>query len=307
MPTVLVTGASGMIGKALTKLLTDHGFSLRSLVRDKTKANEKNSFYWNYMAKEMDLKAFENLDYIINLAGASVSKRWTEKYKKEIYDSRIKSTEFLFETVKKNKIPLKKFISASATGYYGDSSLQNLNEESANGKDFLAKVCLDWEQAALKFNLINIPACILRLGVVMTPVDGFVKRVSSPIKFYFGAHLGSGKQYISWIALEDLINLFLFAIQKPELEGIYNAIASTPLTLEQIDNAMAAFYHTKIWLPNIPAWALKLALGEMAVIVLASCNASNVKIKRAGFVFGVEEFRKALEQWQEAGTVGSRQ
>ncbi len=295
MNTILFTGGSGMVGQAVAKLLKQEGYIVRNLVRDKNKADGINSFYWNYTNQEIDVKAFGNLDYIINLAGANVAKRWNDKYKVEIYESRIKSTNFLFEFIKKNNIPLKKFISASATGFYGDSPLSNREENSPAANDFLAQVCKEWEKAALQFNSIGIPVCIFRIGVVITPGGGFVKQVSAPMKYNLGAHLGTGKQYISWIALSDLSKLFLFAIQNSTLEGIFNATASTPLTLEQIDNIIASYYHKKIWLPNVPAWALKLALGEMSSFVLGNTNVSNDKIKSAGFVFGVEEFRKALD------------
>ena len=295
MPIVLITGAGGMIGKKLVAALQTNGYSIRSLVRNHAMANGKDRFYYNYQENEIDPSALRDLDYIINLAGANVSKRWTQAYKKEVYESRINTTKFLFESVKKYNIPLKKFISASAIGYYGDSEKHNLIETDATGSDFLARVCHDWEQAASQFDTLNIPLCIFRIGVVITPEGGFVKSVSAPIKFNLGAHLGTGKQFISWIALDDLVSLFLVAVEKPALVGTYNAVASNPHTLEQIDNTMATFYRKKIWLPNIPAWALKLALGEMSTIVLASTHASNAKIKETGFVFRHEDFAKGLE------------
>ncbi len=295
MPTVLITGASGMVGSSIQKLFADAGYTVRTLVRDKTKANGVNSFYWNYYAEEIDLKAFEGTEYLINLSGATVSKRWTLKYKKEIYDSRIMTADFLHKVIKANNFKIKKYISVSGTGYYGNSTTENLNENSPSGNDFLAMVCRDWEAAAKRFTDIKIPVCILRLGVVMHPKDGFVKRVGTLIKFFAGAHLGSGKQIISWIGLNDLSRLFLHVAEK-NLVGIYNATATNPMTLEEIDNGIATYYHRKIILPNVPAWALKLALGEMSEIVLCSCHVSNAKIKTTGFVFNSEEFLEALKE-----------
>jgi uncharacterized protein (TIGR01777 family) len=295
MAIILFTGGTGMIGTALIKKLHDNGHSTRILVRDKTKADGINKFYWNYYNEEIDLRAFENLDYIINLAGANIGKRWTFKYKKEIYDSRIMSTEFLFQTIKKNNLRIKKIFSANAVGYYGNSESQNLQENSPTGKDFLAMVCRDWENAVREFNTIKIPSCIFRQGVVITHTGGFVKRISLPIKFFIGAHLGSGQQFISWISLADLCRLYLHAIEK-NLVGTFNAVSTNPLTLEQIDNEIAKYYHRKIWLPNIPEWALSLVLGELSQSVLESVHTSNEKIKTTGFIFQHEDFGEALKQ-----------
>lgn len=171
MPTVLITGASGMVGSSIQKLFADAGYNVRTLVRDKKKANGVNSFYWNYYAEEIDLKAFEGTEYIINLSGANVSKRWNLKYKKEIYDSRIMTADFLHKVIKSNNFKIKKYISVSGTGYYGNSTTENLNENSPSGNDFLAMVCRDWEAAVnglliLKYRYVFYAwewSCILRM------------------------------------------------------------------------------------------------------------------------------------------------
>lgn len=294
MPIVLLTGASGMVGKALKLQLTNQGLTVRSLIRNQEKADGIHTFYWNYAKEEMDLNALKDVDYIIHLSGATVSKRWTFEYKKEIYDSRIMSTDFLFKTIQKEKLRLKKFICVSGSGFYGDTQEQNITETSPSGKDFLAMVCRDWENAAQQFNSIKIPVCILRLGVVMSPNEGFIKTVSAPIKWFVGADLGTGQQMIPWIGLLDLCRLFLHVIDK-NLVGIYNAASSHPMTLEAIDKAIAKHYHRPLWLPNIPAWLLKKVLGEMSLIVLGSCATSNAKIKNTGFEFLAESFEKTLE------------
>jgi uncharacterized protein (TIGR01777 family) len=295
MSIVLITGGSGMIGKAVAAHLISKGYSVRFLLRDKHKTNGSSTFYWNYQSEEIDENAFDNVDYVINLAGATINQRWTFKHKQEIYDSRIMSTNFLFNHIKKNRIKIKKFISVSATGYYGDTTAEKLNENSPSGNDFLAMVCRDWENSAKQFNDIKTPVCILRLGVVMSVKGGFVKGISNLIKKYLGVHLGSGKQFVSWIALSDLCNLFTHTIEK-NLVGTYNATASNPMTMEQIDNAIAKFYHRKIWLPNISAKLLKMVLGEMSSMILSSCRTSNEKIKTTGFVFQYEEFDKILNE-----------
>ncbi len=294
MPSVILTGASGMIGKALQNYLIQCGYAVKTLVRDKKKADGINSFFWDYHAEEIDLKVFETSDYIIHLAGANVSKRWTFKYKKEIYDSRIMSTDFLFKIIKSKNIRIKKMISISGTGYYGDTTTLGLNENSPTGNDFLAMVCRDWENSAKQMSSLKIPVCIFRLGVVMSPKGGFLKRIATPIKYFVGVHLGDAQQMLSWLSIHDLCRLFVHAIEK-NLVGTYNATASLPITLEQIDNTLAAHLHRKIVLPNIPEWILKLVLGEMSTMILTNCHASNEKIKNTGFAFEDENFSAVLK------------
>jgi uncharacterized protein (TIGR01777 family) len=294
MTAILLTGAGGMIGKALTKHLEQDGYTCKALVRDRTKADGKTRFFWDYLNKEIDLAAFENIDFIINLAGATVDHRWTKKYKQEIYDSRVASTHFLFETLRDNQISLSKFISTSVSGIYGDSPDRAITEDHSFGNDFLAKVGQDWEKAANQFEQIRIPTCLLRLGVVMAPGQGFIKRLSAPVKWGVGTHIGSGMQYISWLALSDLCKLFVFTLRNEKMLGAFNACTSTPLTLKEINTLIASSLHRKIILPNVPGWALKMVLGEMAEIVLTSCHMSNAKLKAAGFAFECEEFGDVL-------------
>ncbi len=295
MPSVLLTGASGMIGQAIHKHLIMGGFTVRILVRDRKKADGKNSFFWDYLSEEIDLKAFENMDYIIHLSGANVSKRWTFKYKKEIYDSRIMSTDFLFQTIKNRNIRIKKILSVSGTGYYGNTPTTGLLESSPTGNDFLSMVCRDWENSVKQFSTLKIPVCIFRVGVVISRKGGFIKRVGTPLKYFLGVHLGPGKQMVSWISMIDLCRLFTHAIEK-NLTGIFNATASTPITMRQIDDSLAQYYHRKIWLPAIPEWFIKLVLGEMSAIVFTNCHTRNEKIKNTRFTFEQEDFIRALAQ-----------
>jgi len=293
MALILILGARGLIGRNLKAHLTMQGHEVRYFVREQRKADDITSFYWNYEREEVDIKAFRDVDYIINLSGANISKRWTFKYKKEIYDSRIMTLQFLYNILKKHQIRVKKIISVSGTGYYGDTLEQHCTETSATGKDFLAMVCRDWEDAANKFNEMKISTCILRLGVVMSLKGGFIPRIATPMRFFVGTHLGTGKQVVSWISLNDACRLFEHVIEK-NLVGTYNATSSNPLSLEEIDNSIAQFYHRKIWLPNVPTKLVKLLLGEMSAIVLSSCWTDNNRIKNTGFTFQEEQFDHCL-------------
>jgi uncharacterized protein (TIGR01777 family) len=295
METVLLTGGSGLVGRNLIRTLNDNGFNTRVLIRQKEKADGNRSFFWDYKNKFIDANALAGIDYIINLAGANIgTKRWTHSYKKEIYESRVESTRFLFEAIQKSNTRLKKFISASATGYYGDNHKTNLKEEDLPGNDFLSKVCRDWETESLRFSELKIPVCIFRMGVVMTKQGGFIPLISEMIKRGLGAHLGSGEQYISWISSNDLNDIYLLAVENPGIAGIYNAVSSQPLKASVIDNMIADHYGKKIWLPNIPSFFLKLILGEKSAIILNSCHADNSKLKNAGYKFIDEDFAKVI-------------
>lgn len=296
MSVVLITGAGGLIGRALEKALKARKFEVRKLVRTREKANGVDSFYWNYLTRELQDGALTGVDYIINLSGANVSRwPWSASYKNEVYSSRIDSTRFLCEKVFEQNIPLKKFISASGIGVYGDTGSAVMNEDAPHGSDFLAQVCTAWEQEALAFGSRGIPVCVFRIGVVLTHLGGFLPKVSLPFKFYAGAVPGNGNQIISWIALDDLVGMFIYAVENNPVTGVFNACASQPVTMTGMMQAIARSMHRTLWVPNIPGWILKTVLGEMSLVVLAGCAADNTKIKNAGFGFQMDNLEKALE------------
>jgi uncharacterized protein (TIGR01777 family) len=296
MEKILIAGGSGLVGSSLAALLADNGYEVRLLVRNRNKSDGKKYFFWNYEERFMEDRALEGVSYIINLSGANIgTHRWTRSYKKEIYSSRIHSTEFLLEKVRSSGIQLKKFICASATGYYGNNPNTDLTESTPPGNNFLAGVCDAWEKAASRFGDAGIPYCIFRMGVVMTSKGGFIQVVSRLIKRGLGAHLGSGRQYISWISMGDLCDLYLLAVENSGITGIYNAVSSTPLHASEIDDILAMHYGKKIWLPNVPAIALKIFLGEQSSIILDSCHASNSRLLLAGYRFMNEDFTSVLK------------
>ena len=284
---ILIAGGSGYIGKSLTKILYENGFQVSWLTR-KINSNEKtNQFEWNYQTKKIDEAAFDNIDVLINFCGASVAgKRWSKSYKKEIYESRIHSTQFLFESV--NKIPnkIKSYIHGSAVGYYGCTNSDKIYSETDEpGNDFLARTCIDWELAASAFEKINMRTCIVRTAVIFSPGSQAYEKLLFPFRHGLGAAIGSGKQYFPWIHLEDYCRIIFKLITEENLKGIYNAVAPYQITNEELTRKISAFLKKKIWLPNIPSFILKIILGESANSILGGSRISSDKVIKEGFLF----------------------
>lgn len=294
MKKVLITGGSGLVGSRITELLLSNDFKVAHLGRTPKQKGEVTTYKWDYKENYIDPKAFEGVDYIINLAGANVGDgRWTTSRKKEIYDSRVLSTQLLFETIRDNNIPIKKFISASAVGFYQDSD-KLMTEDMAAGEGFLADVCNNWEEKAKQFESINIPVTIVRIGIVLSPKGGFADEMAKPIKLGFGAALGNGKQLISWIHNDDLAAIFLKAIEDDTFKGIYNGVSPEPETNGDITKEMAKILKKPLWLPNVPAFALKILFGEFSYELLVKHNISARKLVDTGFKFKYTELNNAL-------------
>jgi len=295
MQTILITGGSGLIGKALTKLLVQKGYRVNILSRKKS--DLKNTYYWNVKQGIIEEEAIATADCIIHLAGENVAdKRWTQQRKKSLLNSRVLPTRLLLKKVAAHNPNLKSFIAASAVGYYGTSCQDSVKiEESSPGNDFLARICVDWEKEVLKFKPIT-KVTILRIGVVLSSEGGAYAEISKPIKHGFGAVLGSGNQSIPWIHIKDLCNLFAYAVKNPNIEGIYNAVASEQIDNRKLTQAIAAVIGKKIRLPKVPSFVLKLIFGERSVILLKGCAVSSKKIQNAGFEFGFETIKEAVKE-----------
>lgn len=292
---VLITGAAGMIAKNLAVLLPQKGYEVRFLSRTKKAANQ---FIWNIAEGYIEPNALKNVQHIIHLAGANISeKRWTKNQKKIILESRVQSTQLLFQKIKEQKITLKTFISSSAVGFYGTSDEDVLfTEESPNGTDFLSKVCQQWEQETDAFASLKKKRIVkLRFGVVLDAKGGALPKMTTPIKLGVGAVLGNGQQYIPWIHAEDLSRLLLFSLENKGINGVYNAVAPQHLTNEKLTFLLAKKLNQKIWLPKIPKFIMQLILGEMAGIVLNGNRVSCEKIVSNGFSFNYPEIEKALD------------
>ncbi len=296
---ILITGATGLIGKAIVKECHKNNIDINYLTTSKNKIEStpnNKGFYWNPDQNEIDLNCFENVTAIINLAGATIAKRWTSDYKKVILSSRVNSLKTLHNGLSKvDRSAIKSFVSASATGIY-PNSLANFYEEDTTfqAEGFLGEVVNAWENEVDTFTNFDFSVAKIRIGLVMSSKGGALPEMVKPIKFYAGAPFGSGKQWQSWIHISDLARLFLFAVTQ-ELNGVFNAVASNPVTNYKLTHKVADILHRKIILPNIPASFLKLILGEMAHLLLDSQRVSNKKILEEGFVFKYQNVGSALE------------
>ena len=295
MASILVTGGTGLIGKKLCELLRNKGHKVAILSRNKH--TKPNNYYWNIETHHIDAKAIVEADYIIHLAGEGIAdKRWAPQRKKDLINSRVETANLLFEKVKELNPNLKGFIAASGIGYYGATTSEKIySENDAAGRDFVSAICKVWEKASNQFNKINIRTVIFRTGVVLSKEGGALEKLSQPIKLGVGAALGSGEQYIPWIHLEDLCNMYLYAIENEEIKGIYNAVAPEHLTNKSLTKIIANKLKKPLWLPNIPAFVMKLLLGKMATIILEGSRVSSEKIMATGFKFKYPNIKEALD------------
>lgn len=281
--TVLITGGTGTVGRPLTRLLQAKGYQVSYLSRSGKPIQHIKVYQWNPSNGRIDAEAVAAADYIIHLAGAGIAdSRWTDSRKREILQSRTQSTDLLVRTLAQTSHKVKAFISSSAIGYYGgDTGNQPLTEDSAPGKDFMAEVTVAWEQAAEAIAHLGIRTVKLRIGVVLSVEGGALSKLVMPVKWGVGSPLGSGQQHISWIHIDDLCRLFLEAMESPDWQGVYNAVAPAPVTNETLTRHIAEALKKPLWLPNIPAALLRLILGEMAVVILGSSNVQNKRIKES--------------------------
>lgn len=294
---VLISGGSGFIGSHLTGLLIAKGYSVSILSRSE-KQNKGDIFYykWDVANQTIDESAVLNADYIIHLAGENIAEnRWTAKRKAAIIDSREKSTQLLYSVLKKNNKKLDAFISASAVGIYGAVNGEEIcSENTPPANDFLGYTCQKWEGALDFIENLNIRTVKIRTGLVLGKNDGFLKKLIPLFKFRLGSALGSGKQYMPWIHVDDLCNIYLQAVLNPNMEGAYNAAVNDNTTNTIFSKTLARIFGYSIWLPNVPAFVLKLVMGEMAVIVLTGRRVSSDKIEETGFQFKFKNLEEAL-------------
>lgn len=296
METILITGGTGLIGKHLSNILRAKGYNIAILSR--STSGNPNAYFWDIEKGFIEQKAIQQADYIIHLAGAGIAdERWTKKRKKELIDSRVNSTKLLYQKVVQYNPNLKGFIAASGIGYYGAiTSEKILTENDTAGTDFLATICKLWEKESMMFDSINIRTVILRTGIVLSENGGAYEKISKPIKNGIGAALGSGKQYMPWIHITDLCNMYLSAIENTELHGVYNAVAPEHVTNKEFTNNTAISLNKKIRLPNVPSFVLKTLLGKLAVILLEGTRVSAKKIIATNFKFKYASLKEALKE-----------
>lgn len=295
MEKVLISGASGLLGKAIAEKLRNKGFEVLTLSR--SRKNDKNSFVWNIEKGQIEEEAVKNSDYMIHLAGEGIAdKKWTDERKKQIIESRTKSTQLLLKAIKSTGANIKAFVSASAVGYYGAVTSEKIfSENDLPANDFLGQSCKAWEDSVDEISKLGIRTVKFRIGVVLSKDGGALPKMAAPFKFYMGAVLGSGKQYIPWVHINDVANAFMFAIQNEQLNGAYNLTApGGGVSNREFSKILAKVLSKPILLPPVPEFALKLLLGEMADLVLKGSRVSSKKLSDTGFKFEYDDLGLAL-------------
>jgi hypothetical protein len=300
---VAVNGATGLIGKNLTLKLLNKGYIVNVLTRNKENAGKsfeqyQNIIYTKFTGKNLTDEVISALNGnygIINLAGASIGdKRWSSSYKKLLYDSRIESTKLLVEAMSGMKDKPSVFINASASGFYGLNPEGESDEYSEPGDDFLAKLVLDWESAAQKAKDFNIRTCIVRTGVVLSEKGGALERMVKPFKFFAGGHLGTGRQWLPWIHIDDLTELFIYLLESEKMSGVYNGTSPDRITNKQLAKAIGKILGRPAVFP-VPAFILKLVVGEFAKYLLEGRKIIPKRTIESGFKFIYPDIESALK------------
>ncbi len=307
MPTVLISGGTGLIGRNLTRHLIDKNYKVIILSRDKNKQSEnpKISYaYWDIEKKEIDIEAIKKADHIIHLAGAGVmDKKWTNEFKKQIVESRTQSSELIIKALKENTHHVKSFVSASAIGWYGADDKPLIRKEGFIETDppeknsFLGETCVLWEASVEPVTDLGIRLAKVRTGVVLSNEGGAYKEFKMPLKFGIGGILGNGKQVISWIYVDDISRMYIELMENESSHGSYNGVAPAPVTNKKLMLLLAETLKGKFFIPvHVPQFLLKWALGGQSVEILKSATVSDKKIKALGFTFLYPSIEAAVKE-----------
>jgi len=299
---ILITGGTGLIGKRIVSELCSQGAFVKILTRDISKV--KSMFPKNFTIEAYNLddyktplllkKIIEETDVIINLAGANVGeKRWTEEFKSEIYNSRIDITKLLVDAVKLSENKPECIITSIGVGIYGFRGDEIINEDSESGDDFLANVCVDWEAEAMKASEYGVRVVSLRTGIVLDKNEGALPKLLMPFKFFIGAYQGDGKQWFSWIHIDDIVNMLLFIIENENISGAINGTSPEPVTNKMLAEEIGKIKNTKLLIP-VPSVILKIAVGEFAENLLTGQKVIPVKAVKNGFEYKYPVLKEAL-------------
>ncbi len=291
---ILISGASGLVGKHLIPTLKAKNHEIYKLVRKTPKADDEIEWDAEKGFSETEQAKLENFDAVVHLAGDNVaSENWSDEKKRKIKDSRVVGTRVLVDALKKTENPPKIFVSASAVGFYGDRKDEILTEDSKHGEGFLPDVCMAWEDEIERANEFARVA-FLRIGVVLAKDGGALEKMLTPFKFGVGGTVGSGKQWMSWIAIDDLIKIFDFALENENLRGAVNAVAPNPVTNAEFTETLGKVLHRPTVLP-IPEFAIKLLFGEMGeTLLLQGARVLPKKLESAGFEFEFTNLEDAM-------------
>ena len=294
--TILITGGSGLVGSYLTSSFLNKGYSVSHLSRSASQSDKVRAFKWDPSKGIIDPNALDGVDYIIHLAGANIGeKRWTKQRKEEIVSSRVDSVRLLFDTLNRKNTRLKAFVSASAIGYYGTITTDKVfNENDPPAADFLGTTCRLWEEGADLFGNAGVRCVKIRTAVVLEKNDSALAKLMAPGRFGFLLQTGTGRQYMPWIHIKDLCNIYLKAIEDKNMNGAYNAVSPEYVTQKEFIKILASVMNRWLFPIPVPSFVLKMVLGEMSDVVLKGSRVSSEKIVNSGYRFKFKNLEKAL-------------
>jgi hypothetical protein len=301
MKKIIITGATGSIGKYFTEQLIARGDKVTVFTRNLEKSQQKlpgirNSIKWNYSKPDKWKEYINGVDAVVHLAGANLgAKRWDEEYKKLAYDSRIVSTRNLVEAIKSVEKKPKVFICSSATGFYGNRYDEVLDENSSPGDDFLATLCNDWENESRKVEQYGVRRVSIRTGLVLMKDEGVLTQMLLPFKLFIGGPLGNGRQWFPWIHIDDIVGIYLHAIDNPNVTGAINGTAPGIVTMKQFAKTLGKNLSRPSLFP-VPKFALKIAVGELGEYAVMSQRTSVEKIIKSGYKFKFENLENSLNK-----------
>jgi uncharacterized protein len=294
---VLITGGGGLIGRYLTSVLLAEGYKVSHLSRQTNRFGKVRVFRWDPEKEYLNPEVFDGVDYLVHLSGANIGeKRWTDRRKEDILNSRVTSAGLLFRTIAENRIKLKAYITASATGYYGSVTSDKIfTEDDPPSEDFLGSTCRLWEVSADLFEGLGIRTVKIRTAVVLEKNDSALTKLMNPAKYGMVVRLGNGKQYFPWIHINDLCNIYLKAIMDDNICGAYNAVAPQHITQNEFLRTMAGVMKKPVFLLPVPSWILRAVMGEMSDIVTKGSRISSEKIIGTGYNFKFDKLEEALK------------
>jgi uncharacterized protein (TIGR01777 family) len=293
---VLITGGSGLIGSAIRKELKNQGIEYTYLTTSASRAKDSaEAFHWNPREGSMDEKALEGVDTVVHLAGSTINQPWTEKGKKDIIDSRVESTQTLLKALQNIPHSVKRVVVASAIGWYKNEFENWQKEDDSPGEGFLSEAVIRWEEELQKLHDYNL--AIVRVGVVLSKDGGALPTIVLPVKLGIGGPIGSGKQYMPWVHIDDIVGIFMFLMENHDKKGIYNGVAPEPETNAAFTKKLAKALRRPAFFPAVPSFMMRLILGERADMVLRSSKVSAEKISQAGYTFKFSKLENALNQF----------
>ena len=293
---ILITGGSGLVGTQLSEHLLQKGYEVNHLSRKYNDHPKIKTFIWDIENKEIDPKSIDGVDTIIHLAGAGIAeKRWSKDRKELIIKSRTESIALLYKLIKSTENQITTVISASGSGFYSDRGDQILTETDSPRTDFLSQSCVMWEKAVDEGKTLNLRIVKFRLGNILAKNAGALPTIALPIKLGIGSALGNGKQWISWIHIEDAVRIFTYAIENTTIKDTYNAASPNPTRNNEFNLAIAKQLNKPYWAPAVPTFVLKVLMGEMSILALASIRMNVKKIEDENFVFSFPVLQSALK------------